>query len=363
MVKSNKTYNRILFNIFIIILWGFLSACQDDFNDIINSENRSSNDNYTSDNNDSDNNDSDNNWIRLGNPATPRAGAAVSYYNGWIYIYGGEDYYGILNDFWRYETGTQNYEILPSDDPKAYADFAEIDGRLYLFGGKDVNDDPSDELKYFDISGNQWVEISGSGTTGSWPKARYSHVSLSYNNSVTGEKKIFIQGGFDSDGNVEGALHELDLLADPKPDWNKKTFNLGRGEHSAVIHNNRIYFFGGFDAAENQYMNDFYEYNIDLDSSVEMNTPPVSSRSAARCLVSGDYNLYIFGGKNDSEFFNDLWTYSFQNSSWENISEGPGPRCHYSAVQVNGSIIIFGGYYLNSSGKKLFNSELWSYTP
>jgi N-acetylneuraminic acid mutarotase len=78
-------------------------------------------------------------------------------------------------------------------------------------------------------------------------------------------------------------------------------------------------------------------------------------------MIEHNGNLYVFGGRNGTECFDDLWMYSVSGNTWTKISTAPFKRCFYSAVKHNNSLIIFGGYYLNALSQKVYTSEIWQY--
>ena len=72
---------------------------------------------------------------------TPRSGACIQYFEGAIYIYGGRDTSGILNDFWYYDLNSEKYTQLNSslyaiEDSKCFIDkineFLYVLAHLYL---------------------------------------------------------------------------------------------------------------------------------------------------------------------------------------------------------------------------------------
>ncbi|MBN2403577.1 MAG: hypothetical protein JXN64_14460 [Spirochaetes bacterium] len=346
----------LLLSIFII---SSIIACYDNFENAIKEENKNT---ETGNGNGGAGEDG---WIKVTNIATVRAGAASVISNDSIYIYGGEDYNGIIDDFWRYDIVPDKYEILESYGPISYADLVELEGYLYIFGGKESGGTLSQNLKYYDISGKIWGEIEGpSGFVGPTPSARYSHISLAYTDASTGDRTIFVHGGFTDTGDADGVLYQLnidDVNPSGKPRWTELNFNVIMGAHSAAVYNNRIYFFGGYVSGTDNYLNQFYVYDIAGDTYSTLNPDTViSARSGIKSIVA-ENGVYTYGGENASGCLNGLWFYSFTGNAWEMISTGPDKRSHYNSFKYSDSILLYGGYYLNSSDDKVFNSELWQY--
>lgn len=71
---------------------------------------------------------------------------------------------------------------------------------------------------------------------------------------------------------------------------------------------------------------------------------------------------YLFGGRDGSKDFGDLWRYDLENDSWKKLSPGgPGPsaRFGHSAVWVDGQgLVVFAG----QKGVEFFG-DLWTFDP
>ncbi len=350
-----------------MIIFSAFFSCYDDFDSTIKDENKAS-----ETENGNNGGGSGDEWEKITNIATVRAGAAATIYSNTIYIYGGVDYNVDIeknnipiNDFWRYDIATDSNTQLTSNGAIAYTDMVELDGTLYIFGGKNVDGESTRNLKRYIIPTNNLDERAGpSGFNGDTPSARYSHVSLAYKNPSNGHRLIFVHGGFEDSGDADGALYRLDLddvNPSGKPRWTKLNFGVVMGAHSGYIYNDKIYFFGGYVSATNTYKNELYVYDIAGDS-YDTITPSttITARSSIKSIATAD-GIFIYGGENPSGCLDDLWFYSFGNNSWQNISTGPDKRSHYNAMYHSGDLLIYGGYDKNKSGNKVFYSELWQY--
>ena len=63
-------------------------------------------------------------------------------------------------------------------------------------------------------------------------------------------------------------------------------------------------------------------------------------------MVHGD-TMYAFGGKSGRSPFNDLCSFSFERSAWQQLDAGttePAPRCAHVCVVHGRSLFVFGGY-------------------
>ena len=95
---------------------------------------------------------------------------------------------------------------------------------------------------------------------------------------------------------------------------------------------------------------------MELDSA----GPP--AREDHTWTVAGDgQTALLFGGRDGSTVYGDLWTYDLDADEWAQLSPGPGPaaRFGHEAVWVDGlGVVIFAG----QAGTTFFN-DLWAYDP
>ncbi|MFH0977113.1 MAG: kelch repeat-containing protein [Spirochaetota bacterium] len=306
--------------------------------------------------------DDDTSWIKLGETATSRAGAAAALSGNCLYIYGGESYSGALNDFWEYDLSTGEYDSLTSNGARAYATLVELNGNLYRFGGTDGStyyDKQNEGMYYYITESDTWISFDNNETTGSWPAERSHHIAVPVYNPIGPVESIYFQGGRDTGGNLNARTYLINLSL---LDWDQfdSTLSHTRSEHSAVYYNNSIYFFGGYNSGT--YYNDLWRFNLNGTFSEVITTgiTIIPTRSGIS-IIEHNGNLYVFGGQNGKECFNDLWKYSLSSNTWTKISTAPFKRSFYSAVKYNNSLIIFGGYSLNDLSQKVYSSEVWQY--
>ncbi|XP_018336196.1 kelch domain-containing protein 3 [Agrilus planipennis] len=78
----------------------------------------------------------------------------------------------------------------------------------------------------------------------------------------------------------------------------------GRRSHSAFVHNNKMYIFGGYNALFVEHYNDMFEFNpvtLEWKMMNPLGKAPCNRRRQA-CIVSGD-RLFLFGGTSPVSFF------------------------------------------------------------
>lgn len=141
-----------------------------------------------------------------------------------------------------------------------------------------------------------------------------------------------------------------------------------RDRHSAVVYGNGFYVFGGFDGHAR--VNDLYKYDIDenvwsriIPSSLSTGIPtPRHSHSA----VVYQNAMYIFGGY-DGSYSCNVYKYDFLNNVWTSVNTvGRIPRARYraSCVVYNDTMIIHGGHdgtrHLSDTHVLDMNTKCWT---
>jgi len=151
-----------------------------------------------------------------------------------------------------------------------------------------------------------------------------------------------------------------------------------RHNHSAVIHNQRMWVFGG-SGFNITYYNDLYCFAFDTQTWTMIHPSTDATNIHALCEKFGDipharhghsvvvFNncMWVFGGKaspKDDKYFDDIHCFDFDTLKWKLVepssSSLPHSRCWHSSVLVNHSMIVFGGFYMKRRRETYFN-DLW----
>ncbi|KAL8967681.1 MAG: hypothetical protein Q9183_002804 [Haloplaca sp. 2 TL-2023] len=232
---------------------------------------------------------------------------------------------------------------------------ASKEGDLYLMGGL-VNGST--------VKGDLWMIEAGAqalpcypvGTTFEGPGPRVGHASLLVGNA-------FIVFGGDTKVDDRDKLDDtLYLLNTSTRHWSRSMppgpRPAGRYGHTLNILGSKIYVFGG--QVEGYFFNDLLAFDLNAlqnaNSRWEMlvpnsaeGGPPEGQVPPARTnhtIVSWNEKLYLFGGTNGNQWFNDVWSYDPRLVAWQQldcIGYIPAPREGHSAALVNDVMYIFGG--------------------
>jgi len=123
-----------------------------------------------------------------------------------------------------------------------------------------------------------------------------------------------------------------------------------RTEHTTIVYKDSMYVFGGYSGTG--YENAVVSYNFKERAwtTLEVKGTVPSARSAHTAIFFGE-KMYVFGGWNGQNCMNDLYELDLEKNTWSMIppqGDVPCARCsHGSVVMADGAsgvMYIFGGY-------------------
>ncbi|GAB1311644.1 Negative regulator of mitotic exit [Madurella fahalii] len=228
------------------------------------------------------------------------------------------------------------------------------EGDIYVMGGL---------INSSTVKGDLWLIEAGANmacyplaTTAEGPGPRVGHASLLVGNA-------FIVFGGDTKIEETDVLDEtLYLLNTSTRQWSRALpagpRPSGRYGHSLNILGSKIYIFGG--QVEGYFMNDLSAFDLNqlqmpnnrwemLLPSTDNGGPPQGKAPPARTnhsMVTFNDKLYLFGGTNGFQWFNDVWCYDPTTNLWSQldcIGYIPSPREGHAAALVDDVMYVFGG--------------------
>ncbi|KAL5606566.1 hypothetical protein BROUX41_002968 [Berkeleyomyces rouxiae] len=294
-------------------------------------------------------------------PPFPRYGAAVNSVGskeGDVYIMGGLiNSSTVKGDLWMIEAGG-NLNCYPlattAEGPGPRVGHASllVGNAFIVYGGDtkiDENDVLDETLYLLNTSTRQWSRALPPSPR---PSGRYGHTL-----NILGSK-IYIFGG-----QVEGffmndlGAFDLNQLQNPNNKWESLIANTEvastpssmpspRTNHTIVTYNDKLYLFGGTNGYE--WFNDVWCYDPTVNKWSQLDCIgyiPVSREGHAAALV--DDVMYIFGGRTEEGTdLGDLAAFRITTKRWytfQNMGPSPSPRSGHSMTSVGKSIVIVGG--------------------
>ncbi|KAL4951429.1 hypothetical protein BDW69DRAFT_196446 [Aspergillus filifer] len=214
------------------------------------------------------------------------------------------------------------------------------------------------------VKGDLWMFESSSGNLSCFPIAtvsegpgpRVGHASLLVGNA-------FIVFGGDTKVDENDTLDDtLYLLNTSSRQWSRSIppgpKPTGRYGHTLNILGSKLYVFGG--QVEGYFFNDLVAFDLNqlqapntkweflIKNSHEGGPPPgqIPPARTNHTIVSFNDKLYLFGGTNGVQWFNDVWSYDPRSNSWTQldcVGFIPTPREGHAAALVNDVMYVFGG--------------------
>lgn len=113
--------------------------------------------------------------------------------------------------------------------------------------------------------------------------------------------------------------------------------------HTVVYYKNSLFLFGGLNEII-AHQNTLYEFDI-IEQKWKVLKNSQTNIPSPRCghtAVEHDSKMYIFGGKQHMDLFDDLWTFEFETKNWTKVAN-IAPRAFHSSVKYNRKWYILGG--------------------
>lgn len=246
---------------------------------------------------------------------------------------------------------------VPSPFPRygaAVNSVSSKEGDIYIMGGLINSSTVKGDLWIIEAGGN--LACYPVATTAEAPGPRVGHSSLLVGNA-------FIVYGGDTKIDESDILDEtLYLLNTTTRQWSRALpagpRPSGRYGHSLNIVGSKIYIFGG--QVEGYFMNDISAFDLNqlqmpnnrwemLIENAENGVGPTGKVPPARTnhsMVTYNDRMYLFGGTNGFQWFNDVWCYDPPTNKWTQldcIGYIPSAREGHSAALIEDVMYIFGG--------------------
>jgi hypothetical protein len=214
--------------------------------------------------------------------------------------------------------------------------------QMFIFGGYDGQTRRNDFYS-FHFKNQQWKLLNADthGIRGQPPSPRDRHCAVVYKDA------FYVFGGFDGSARVND-FYKYDIM---EQEWtrivpNEEDFTLPtcRHSHSAVVHKDSMWVFGGYDGS---YRCDLYEYNFltNIWTVVDTGGRIPRPRYRATCVIYNDC-LILHGGHDGTRHLEDTNVLDLETKRWTNlvrIGNAPTSRDSHVSFTYNNAMYVFGG--------------------
>ncbi|KAI8324354.1 galactose oxidase, partial [Martensiomyces pterosporus] len=187
--------------------------------------------------------------------------------------------------------------------------------------------------------------VAPTSVLGSVPAPREGHSA-----SFIG-RTMFVFGGELMDGRCDDNLYAYNMA---NYTWYKVPIQgnplVGRKGHTTVSVGSKLYVFGG--TVDGYYLQDLVSFDVRVAATqgarwsyIDYGTNVPPGRAGHSCSVYLN-SIYLFGGMNRDECFNDLWAYNLEDQKWSKVTpHGATPPARYghASAVVDDCIFIMGG--------------------
>jgi len=212
------------------------------------------------------------------------------------------------------------------------------DGSLYVYGGEHVARTPIDSTVWiYTQTQNTWREL---GTKGPQPEPRVAHAQ-----AVVGDD-LYIMGGRQGVDLGDGDLNDLHKVSLRTGAWTavapRGTPPSPRSFHQGCAAGGKLYIFGG--CPGHSRVSDLHVYDPQANAWSQLPDQGMRGRGGAGFTAdAAGENLYVLAGFAGEET-NDCYKYEITTSTWTTIpSNALRPRSVFGLSALNNGIVIFGG--------------------
>lgn len=211
---------------------------------------------------------------------------------------------------------------------------------LFAVGGFNSQRGPLNTVEYYNSLRNEWVDM---------PKMNHKRKSLGvcvFNN------KIFVSGGLDGNYN---ALNAVEYYNEETEAWTTFIPMIQpRYSHGMVGNEKGLFAIGGWKLTTAEHFH---------DGEWHMLPPMYVSRAGATSVIHND-KIYVFGGYSDAHCVNSVEIYDINTNTWQHGVSSSLSRWRTGSAIVDNTIYIIGGrnsewQYLNDVESYNLETDEW----
>ncbi len=236
-------------------------------------------------------------------------------------VSGDVDIYDIKNDEWNKISDSESSPVL-------YSTSQQINGKVYMFGGKD-SDGYVDNVRVYDIKADSFTNASA------------LPMHFEYARSAVLGKDIYILGGFDENNNTLKSVYKYDTLNNTFTKTADLPETLAYFEVCAF--GNKIYMFGGMDS-NGEYSDKAYVYDPAANKWSGIKNIPQKVAIPA-CVNIDNKFLALFSGMDENRFIQNVYRYYPDSNSYDELNDSV-----FDNILPRGTI----GNNILSDGEKIY---------
>lgn len=293
-----------------------------------------------------------------------RFGHSTTLYKNKLFIFGGlyeQNGSPLCEDFTQFNLFTNDFQNTEKNTlfQRLRHTTVQYKDSFFVFGGSSSNlcgDEFHNTLSEFNINKREWsVVIPKSREV---PKPRFKHSSVLIGHFM------YIFGGFSVQDEIYSTFFDdvwkYNILTREWEQLEVENSILPRMGHSCTSKGNSMFIFGGKDAI-NRYQ-DLQELSFDDNTWRELpcegDIPEKRSSGTLNCYKN---RLYLFGGFDGERDLADLYEYNLDFQLWRKIhlkNSIPGRSFHTTTLvdnQIVPYLVVFGGIYEDFHTTKVYN--------
>ncbi len=287
-------------------------------------------------------------WSSLAAPSIQRAEHMTAIgSDGKIYVFGGRDNNNNLTSGERYDPSANSWSsITPMTTERNFGRaVGDSNGNIYIIGGKNGANVPIDTVLKYSIASNSYTTVAN------LPVA-LTHIAV----AIDSNNNIYVVGGLNASNSDVNTVYKYNPVVN---EWTTiANMSVTRSLAGAAVIEGFLYIYGGGNA-NNAYLSSGEKLNL-----ANSNFSPMASDVGVRnhtFVLDKQGRLYVIGGSTSSEgVSNKVRIYDTFSNTWSSgTNMTTGVFSTYGVSDSNGVICIVGGY----SAVSTTSSLVQKYTP
>lgn len=274
-------------------------------------------------------------WVEITPLNTPRAGVAGVVWQNKIYVFGGKSINNrVLNTVEIYDPkiGIWDTTSVPPFDKERYNAAAVVfKNKIYLIGGRD-DDDVLEDVEVYDPAQNSWSDAQD------LPSEREGLSATVLNGH------IYVMGGQNEDHYI---LNKIEWYDESEDEWKEEKDKMPQPKVAplSISVENLFYMFGGyyFGLTKTFYTAIVHDGKLKWNKNIDM----PQARAYGVAIQKKD-SIFLVGGETSSGITNDVTIFDLSNKVFSQGAPLNTPRSGLTGVALNDTLYAIGGYSVNN---------------